>query len=168
VRKFAYELVEGLSYLHANGILFCDLKPSNVLLNEYGVLKFADFGLSKKLSDFTNPQQQQQEQEAGRPKAGTPYYMAPELFHDSGVHSFFSDFWSLGCVLYELAVGKPPFSSNSLKDLITMIVDGEAPLPVEGASAEFNDLLRRLLEKDPTKRMGWDDVRSHAFWLPGQ
>lgn len=54
VRKFAFELVEGLSYLHANGILFCDLKPSNVLLNEYGVLKFADFGLSKKLSDFTN------------------------------------------------------------------------------------------------------------------
>lgn len=95
--------------------------------------------------------------------------MAPELFHDSGVHSFFSDFWSLGCVLYELAVGKPPFSSNSLKDLITMIVDGEAPLPIEGPySAEFNDLLRRLLEKDPTKRMGWDDVRSHAFWLPGQ
>jgi serine/threonine-protein kinase ULK4 len=55
VRKFAFELVEGLSYLHSNGILFCDLKPSNVLLNEYGVLKLADFGLSKKLSDFTSP-----------------------------------------------------------------------------------------------------------------
>ena len=57
MRKFAFELVEGLSYLHSNGILFCDLKPSNVLLNEYGVLKFADFGLSKKLSDFSSPQQ---------------------------------------------------------------------------------------------------------------
>jgi serine/threonine-protein kinase ULK4 len=108
--------------------------------------------------------------------------MAPELFHDSGVHSYFSDFWSLGCVLYELAAGRPPFSSNSLKDLITMIVDGEVPLPLpplettaaanQGASSstyttEFNDLLKRLLEKDPTKRMGWDDIKTHPFWACG-
>ena len=81
--------------------------------------------------------------------------MAPELFHDSGVHSYFSDFWSLGCVLFELAAGKPPFSSNSLKELITQIVDGEAPLPISTEftySGEFNDLLKKLLEKDPTKR----------------
>jgi len=93
--------------------------------------------------------------------------MAPELFHDSGVHSYFSDFWSLGCVLFELAAGKPPFSSNSLKELITQIVDGEAPLPISTEftySREFNDLLKKLLEKDPTKRMGWDDIKGHSFW----
>jgi serine/threonine-protein kinase ULK4 len=69
--------------------------------------------------------------------------MAPELFHDSGVHSFYSDFWSLGCVLYEMAAGKPPFNSNSLKDLIASIVEGESPLPIEGVQCtpDFNDLL---------------------------
>ena len=53
VKKFGYELVEGLSYLHANGIIFSDLKPSNILLNEYNILKLCDFGLSKKITDLT-------------------------------------------------------------------------------------------------------------------
>ena len=52
IRKFAYELVEGLSYLHENGIIFADLKPGNILINEFSQLKLADFGLSKKISDL--------------------------------------------------------------------------------------------------------------------
>lgn len=92
--------------------------------------------------------------------------MAPELFTDTGVHSFYSDFWSLGCVLYEMASGKPPFSSNSLKDLITLIVDGDAPLPIEGVvmSADFYDLVGRMLEKDPTKRINWEEIKEHPFF----
>ena len=93
-------------------------------------------------------------------KAGTPYYMAPELFQDNGVHSFYSDFWSLGCVLFELATGKPPFCTNSLKDLITMIVECGFP-PVEGFSKEFNDLLGKLLDKDPIRRINWEELKAH-------
>jgi serine/threonine-protein kinase ULK4 len=89
--------------------------------------------------------------------------MAPELFQDNGVHSFYSDFWSLGCVLFELASGKPPFHSNSLKDLITMIVEGEMTM-IDGASSDFIDLLRRMLEKDPIKRINWEELRTHSFW----
>jgi len=165
VRKFGFELVEGLSYLHANGIIYADLKPSNILLNEYGVLKFADFGLSKKISDFTGTQDSQSGTgtDAGKQKAGTPFYMAPELFQDTGVHSFYSDFWSLGCVLFELASGKPPFHTNSLKDLLGLILDGELT-PVDGTSSDFNDLLRRMLEKDPIKRINWEELRTHPFW----
>ena len=75
VKKFGFELVEGLSYLHSNSIIYSDLKPSNLLLNEYGVLKLCDFNLSKKISDLNQP-----ESDPSKPKAGTPYYMAPELF----------------------------------------------------------------------------------------
>ena len=54
VKKFAYELLEGLSYLHSQGIIFGDLKPSNVLMNEYCKLKLCDFGLAKKVTDLSN------------------------------------------------------------------------------------------------------------------
>ena len=94
--------------------------------------------------------------------------MAPELFHDQGVHSFASDFWSLGCLLFELATGRPPFHSNSLKELITQIVESDiSPLPVEGASPEFNELLSRMLERDPVKRAGWEEVSGHRYWGEG-
>lgn len=73
-------------------------------------------------------------------KAGTPYYMAPELFEDNGVYSYFSDFWSLGCILIEMATGKPPFYTNSLQDLIKQIVVQEVPV-IPKFSEEFNDLI---------------------------
>lgn len=53
VKKFAFELIEGLSYLHENGVIYADLKPSNILINEFSNLKFGDFGLSKKIADLT-------------------------------------------------------------------------------------------------------------------
>jgi len=118
VKKFGRDLSQGLYYLHANSIIYCDLKPSNVLLNEYSTLKLCDFGLSRKLQDLTATKTDDDQAEDNKAKSGTPYYMAPELFADDGVHSFQSDIWALGCVLFEMATGKPPFSASGLKDLI--------------------------------------------------
>lgn len=91
IKKFGRDLSQGLYYLHANGIVFCDLKPSNILINEYNTLKFCDFGLARKLSDLataaTGKGEDSLEMKADK-KSGTPYYMAPELFADEGVHSF--------------------------------------------------------------------------------
>ncbi len=69
----------------------------------------------------------------------------------------------MGCVLYELATGKPPFNATGLKDLIQQICESETP-KVEGFSPVFNDLLARLLEKDPVKRIYWEHLRKHPFW----
>ena len=88
-----------------------------MLVNEYNILKLCDFGLSKKLTDLTKKNEETGEE--NKPKSGTPYYMAPELFSDDGVYSFYSDMWALGCVMYELATGKPPFAATGLKELIT-------------------------------------------------
>jgi len=89
--------------------------------------------------------------------------MAPELFQEGGVYSFASDFWSLGCVLYELATGKPPFSANGLKELINEILESSFE-KVEGFTPEFQDLLIKLLEKDPLRRISWEQLRKHPFW----
>lgn len=115
IQKFGRDLAQGLYYLHANSIIYADLKPSNVLMNEYNTLKLCDFGLSKKLADLVKQDEKKAEDgEGSTAKSGTPYYMAPELFSDDGVYSFYSDIWALGCVLYELATGRPPFSATGL------------------------------------------------------
>ena len=76
VKKFAFEILEGLAFLHENSIIFADLKPSNVLINEFSILKLADFGFSKKIADLINAGPE----DPNKAKQGAPYYMAPELF----------------------------------------------------------------------------------------
>lgn len=97
-------------------------------------------------------------------KRGTPCYMAPELFQEGAVHSFASDMWAVGCVLYECATGQPPYVSSSFTQLVSAIL--EAPLPPLPAfvSPEFADFVQRLLVKDPAHRISWPELRVHPFW----
>ena len=164
VHDFGRSLCAALQHLHSKGLLYCDLKPSNVLLDENGTLKLSDFGLGRRFADATATPAQKLPQS----KRGTPCYMAPELFDDDGVHSTASDLWALGCVLYECAAGHPPFVAPSLTKLINAIANDE-PTPLRGAnvSAELNDLVLGLLVKDPARRLGWDGLVSHPFWSDG-
>lgn len=85
IHDFGRDLVTSLAYLHSKGFIYCDLKPSNVLLDENGRLKLGGFGLSRKLSEISR------QALAGQPlptaKHGTPVYMAPELFMEGALHS---------------------------------------------------------------------------------
>ncbi|MEW5310458.1 MAG: hypothetical protein WDW38_002255 [Sanguina aurantia] len=159
VHDFGRDLVVALQYLHSNSIIYCDLKPSNTLLDENGRLKLGGFGLSRRLSEInkkpltTLPQAMR----------GTPCYMAPELYSEGSTHSTASDLWSLGCVLYECTVGAPPFMNTSFNVLMQQILNEEPP-PVPGASPEFQELLVRLLDKNPATRINWQDLVTHPFW----
>lgn len=101
--------MRGLAFAHSKGIVVCDLKPATILINEYGNIKLGDFGSAQLLVNLIHNQKEK--------KKGTPCYMAPELFEVGSVYSFSSDIWALGCILYELAQGNPPFVSTSLHDI---------------------------------------------------
>ena len=176
VKVFGVDLMTGLQYMHCKGVLYCDLKPSNVLVDEYGVLKLSDFGLSRRIpgkdgstgSPKNNADSKGGDGSNGGPrKRGTPCYMAPELFLEEGVHSYKSELWSLGCMLFELCFGHPPFTSPSLNELIRCILYDELSFPEpigSQLSTPFKHLLTRLLTKDPQLRMDWPGALQHGFW----
>eukprot|EP01059_Diplonema_ambulator_P036517 TRINITY_DN9115_c0_g1_i3.p1 TRINITY_DN9115_c0_g1~~TRINITY_DN9115_c0_g1_i3.p1 ORF type:complete len:1157 (+),score=377.92 TRINITY_DN9115_c0_g1_i3:339-3809(+) len=150
---FASDLLSALNFIHSKGIIYCDLKPSNILIDAHGFLKLSDFGLACHVDDVT-PEKR---------KIGTPTYMAPETFQEGGVLSFTTDLWSLGIVLYEIFVGKPPFVDQTLDGLIHKIVYKDYVRPT-GCSRGFIEILEGLLEKDPLERLDWVDLPNHEFW----
>lgn len=90
--------------------------------------------------------------------------MAPELFEDGGVHSYASDFWALGCVLYECYTGRPPFVGREFTQLVKSILSDPTP-PLPGSpSRPFVNLINSLLVKDPAERIQWSELCGHAFW----
>ena len=182
VAAFGADLVVALRVLHKSGTLHCDLKPSNVLVDENGRLKLCGFGLARKTADVAKDVRGGGSAEGakdGLSKRGTPCYMAPELFTERGVHSYASDLYALGCVLYECCVGKPPFVSNSLTELMEMILNDDPPALIDGERAARDggaattpdpptpalaNLIFGLLEKDPARRLDWNAVLRHPFW----
>ncbi|XP_059632663.1 serine/threonine-protein kinase RUNKEL [Cornus florida] len=160
IHDLARDLVLGLQFLHSKGIIYCDLKPSNILLDENGRTKLCDFGLSRKLSDISKTPSSLLPQA----KRGTPCYMAPELFQDGGVHSYASDFWALGCVLYECYAGRPPFVGKEFTQLVKSILSDPTPCLPGTPSRPFINLINSLLVKDPAERIQWSELCGHAFW----
>ena len=98
--KVAYDLLSGLDQIHQSNIIHRDIKPANVFFND-GVAQLGDLNVAKHLKDpFTVTQ------------TGTPYYASPEVWSEEP-YNFKSDIWSLGCVLYEMAMLKPPFRADT-------------------------------------------------------
>ncbi|KAM6160929.1 serine/threonine-protein kinase ULK4 [Erethizon dorsatum] len=181
VREFGLDLIAGLCHLHKLGVLFCDVSPRKILLEGPGTLKFSNFCLAKvegeNLEEFFALVA---EEEGGGDSGesimnmknrvkGSPVYMAPEIMRGADF-SVTTDLWSLGCLLYEMFSGKPPFFSESVPELVEKILheDPLPPVPKDSArpkaSSDFVDLLGGLLQKDPQNRLTWSGVLQHPFW----
>lgn len=101
------EIILAIQYLHTNNVLYRDLKPSNILVFEDGHVKLSDFGLSKEISE-------QGKRGRGQSFCGSPAYLPPEVL-DNAMTSFATDIYGIGCLLYELLVGAPPFFDKDIE-----------------------------------------------------
>lgn len=149
------QVVDGLQYLHSNHIMHRDMSMSNLLLTATMHVKIADFGLATQLDQHFESKH--------TTLCGTPNYISPEVASRSA-HGLPTDVWGLGCLLYTLLVGRPPFDTNGVKSTLTQVVIGNFSIP-EYISAEARDLIQRLLCKDPTKRIRLNEVILHPFMM---
>ncbi|OQR88028.1 protein kinase [Achlya hypogyna] len=152
IKKIAVQLLQALYYLHSNRIIHRDMKPQNILVGTKQQIKLCDFGFARAISADTN---------VLTSIKGTPLYMAPELVKEQP-YNHTVDLWSLGVILYELAVGQPPFYTDKIVTLIQLIVKENVAYPPT-MSPEFKDFLSGLLQKDPAKRLSWPDILQHPF-----
>lgn len=114
--------------------------------------KIADFGLATQL---TRPD------EKHRTMCGTPNFISPEVA-TRGSHGLEVDVWGLGCLLYTLLVGSPPFDTNGVKSTLTRVVMATYSLPGH-LSPEAKDLINALLQKNPKDRISLDQILDHPF-----
>ncbi|XP_006891953.1 PREDICTED: serine/threonine-protein kinase 36 isoform X1 [Elephantulus edwardii] len=152
VQAIAAQLVSALYYLHSHRILHRDMKPQNILLAKGGGIKLCDFGFARAMSTNTM---------VLTSIKGTPLYMSPELVEERP-YDHTADLWSVGCILYELAVGTPPFYTTSIFELVSLILKDPVRWP-STMSPCFKNFLQGLLTKDPQQRLSWPDLLHHPF-----
>uniref|UniRef100_A0A8C7VGS9 Serine/threonine-protein kinase PLK n=1 Tax=Oncorhynchus mykiss TaxID=8022 RepID=A0A8C7VGS9_ONCMY len=153
VRYYLRQIISGLKYLHNRGILHRDLKLGNFFVNENMELRLGDFGLAAKLE----PVEQRK-----KTICGTPNYLAPEVLNRQG-HGTESDIWSLGCVMYTLMCGNPPFETLDLKETYKCIKEVKYNLP-STLSPAAQKLISGILQKNPSDRLTLDQILNHQFF----
>lgn len=157
IRMYTKQLLLGLEYLHKNGIMHRDIKGANILVDNKGCIKLADFGASKKVVELAT-------MTGAKSMKGTPYWMAPEVILQTG-HSFSADIWSVGCTVIEMATGKPPWSQQ-YQEVAALFHIGTTkshpPIP-EHLTAEAKDFLLKCLQKEPNLRPAASELLQHPF-----
>jgi len=151
--------VESLYYLHSKGYVHCDIKPDNLLINREGLVKLIDFTIAKKIRTGIG------KLFGGRNKVeGTRSYMSPEQIRGQSLDPR-SDIYSLGCMMYELLVGKPPFTGNTPNDLLSKHLTATPPSVLvtnDNVTPEFNNVIKSLMAKKAEDRPQsmWDVLKT--------
>ncbi|KAE8662858.1 Mitogen-activated protein kinase kinase kinase YODA [Hibiscus syriacus] len=159
VRNFTRHILSGLAYLHGTKTIHRDIKGANLLVDAFGVVKLADFGMSKHLSG----------QRANLSLKGSPYWMAPELLQAvmqnnncSSELALAVDIWSLGCTIIEMYTGKAPWSEYEGAAAMFKVMRDTPPTP-KTLSPEGKDFLRCCFQRNPAERPSASMLLEHQF-----
>ncbi|XP_063232310.1 cAMP-dependent protein kinase catalytic subunit beta-like [Bacillus rossius redtenbacheri] len=154
-RFYAAQMTLTLEYMHFLKLVHRDVKPENILIDEEGYIKVMDFGFTKYVEGraYTT--------------VGTPEYMAPELFLNTGYNEGV-DWWALGILIFEMCAGSTPFAHRNKARLHERIIAGKYDTP-KTFSPGLDHLLRNLIQKDLTKRLGTlkngaADIKNHRWF----
>ncbi|EFN80555.1 Serine/threonine-protein kinase PLK1 [Harpegnathos saltator] len=152
-RYYMKQMVTGVAYIHSQKVVHRDLKPGNMFLSDRMIVKIGDFGLA------TRPDGQRRRVTI----CGTPNYIAPEVLYKQA-YSYEADVWALGCILYALLVGQPPFDTATLKETYARICNNHyREVDDSIASRSGQDLIRWLLQSNPELRPSLERVKEHAY-----
>ncbi|KAK8706548.1 hypothetical protein V6N13_050109 [Hibiscus sabdariffa] len=153
VAVYISQVLEGLVYLHEQGVIHRDIKGANILTTKEGLVKLADFGVATKLTEADVNTHS---------VVGTPYWMAPEVIEMSGVCAA-SDIWSVGCTVIELLTCVPPyFDLQPMPALFRIVQDEHPPIP-DSLSPDITDFLRQCFKKDARQRPDAKTLLSHPW-----
>ena len=155
-RNIFIQLIETIKYIHSKGIVHRDIKPDNILLNLNNNIKLCDFGVSKEIKKG----------QLITDSSGTPAFIAPEILLDDPYDPYMTDIWSSGVVLYLMVSGFFPFTGINESQLHKNILSGKFP-KIQNISNNLNDLISKILEVDPKKRIKIDEILSHP-WVRNQ
>uniref|UniRef100_A0A4W4HU13 non-specific serine/threonine protein kinase n=1 Tax=Electrophorus electricus TaxID=8005 RepID=A0A4W4HU13_ELEEL len=163
LRVFLQQIAAAMHVLHSKGIIHRDLKPQNILLSYTGHKKSSISGIRVKIADFGFARYLQSNMMAAT-LCGSPMYMAPEVIMSQNYDAK-ADLWSIGTVVYQCLVGKPPFQANSPQDLRMFYEKNKTLLPniPRETSAQLTELLLGLLQRNQKDRMDFDAFFSHPF-----
>ena len=144
VQKIVKQLASAVAFVHAQGVVHCDIKPDNVLVDTKGSVYLTDFGVSELVDKA---------KERVEGQRGTPLFFSPDLLQ-SGHCTPASDMWALGVTIYAMVFGRLPFNGDSFLGAAHSILNDPLTFPPASAGqVKWTKLLRRLLERDPSKRM---------------
>lgn len=181
---YAAEVTAALEYLHLLGFIYRDLKPENILLHQLGHIMLSDFDLSKQSASLKNPEIQfSKAHNSSNPTidtkacidgfrtnsfVGTEEYIAPEVIRGKG-HTSAVDWWTLGIFIFEMLHGTTPFKGKDRKSTFSNVLKRDVTFYDNNLlSSNCKSLVRKLLIKDETKRLGSrlgaSDIKSHPFF----
>ena len=193
VRSYLHQILIGLKYLHDNHVLHRDIKGGNVLVNDEGIVKLADFGASKCTSMHVSENGTMvdvEEAMSNMTMRGTPYFMAPEVYEEN--YGRKADVWSCACVAHQMCTSNPPWKGLGIKSpmkLFLYITKHEGPPPMDVSqdhhsdnsinthtddnednivepttSDSLLDLLHQCFHRDPSKRPSVQKLLQHSFF----